>query len=340
MSSKRVSGLLRRFDIVIPKPTLPVVSIRPLLLMLLFSSLCQGQHDWQKPKPPMAKAKLDQIIGSLTSKEPSRKVRILWVWGFDAHHKPGAHDYLRVRDLMGGLLRKVPKVSVEAVFEFPNAEQFKRADLVAMYLHLPQLTAGQYGNFKAYIDRGGGVVALHETAIIRPASEGKKLAQCLGMAWDEGRSQWGAIFEEITIVNQHPIFKGFPSKLRIVDEFYWGLNQLEQAKILGTVRTGPPRGSRGPIAEDALSKKTSPMFWTLESGKGRVFGTTTGHNTFSYYDPEFRLILFRAMAWALREKPDPFMPLVFDGITDEGGMVGTTDPMRDWLGKLRKSPPK
>ena len=186
----------------------------------------------------------------------------------------------------------------------------------------------------------GGAVALHETAIIRPASEGKKLAQCLGMAWDEGRSQWGAIFEDISIKNEHEIFTGFPARLKLVDEFYWRLHKIDRVKILGTVRTGPPGHSRAPVPQDKLSKVPAPMFWTLESGAGRLFGTTTGHNTFTYYDPEFRIVLFRAMAWAMKEAPGPFLPLVFEGITDEDGMVGTTDTMRGWKGKLREAPRK
>lgn len=83
-----------------------------------------------------------------------------------------------------------------------------------------------------------------------------------------------------------------------------------------------------------LSEEPSPIFWTLQSSQGRVFGTTLGHNTFSYYDPELRIVLFRVM----REAPDPWMPLVFQGITNEQGMVGTSDDMRDWDGKLRAPP--
>lgn len=312
--------------------------ISTLALVLLGQGFCLAQHDWQKPKPLIAKAELEKIIGPSAANEPSKALRILWVWGYDKGHRPGAHDYLRVRDLMSGLLRMVPKVTVEEVYQFPTMAQFEKADLVAMYLHLPQLTDAQYGDFKGFISRGGGVVALHETAIIRPAAEGRKLAECLGMAWDEGRSQWGAIFEDITIENEHEIFKGFPNKLRITDEFYWQLNKIDGVEVLGTVRTGPPKRSVGPLPADQLSKEPSPMFWTLESGKGRVFGTTTGHNTFSYYDPEFRIILFRAMAWAMKEQPDPFMPLVFEGITNDEGMVGTVYDMRNWKGKLRGPP--
>ena len=311
---------------------------RVAVIFLVSSSLCHAQHPWQKPKPLVAKVEIEKIIGPLVQTTLSTERHIVWVWGYDKPHKPGAHDYLRVRDLMTGMFKKVPNVTVDTAYLFPTQAQFDKADLIVMFLHLPQLTPKQYAMFKLFIHHGGGAVAIHETAIIRPAAEGKKLAECLGMAWDEGRSKWGAIFEDITIDNQHPVFKGFADKLVINDEFYWDLNQVEGVKVIGSVRTGPPNSSATRVPASRLSRTPSPMFWTLESGKGRVFGTTLGHNTFSYYDPELRIVLFRAMAWAMHETPGPLMPLVFDGITNAEGMVGTTDDMRDWKGKLRKPP--
>ncbi len=309
-------------------------------IVLASSSLCHAQHDWQKPKPLVPKADIQKIIGPMEQAAPTKARHIVWVWGYDKPHKPGAHDYLRVRDLMTGLLKKVPKVTVDTAYLFPTQAQFDKADLVVMFLHLPPLTAKQYTMFKAFIRRGGGAVAIHETAIIRPASEGKKLAECLGMAWNEGQSKWGAIFEDITIDNQHEVFKGFPEKLQIIDEFYWDLNQIAGVKVIGSVRTGPPQHSAVRVPASMLSTKPSPMFWTLESGKGRVFGTTLGHNTFSYYDPELRIVLFRAMTWAMQESPDPLMPLVFEGITNDKDMVGTTSTMRDYKNKPRHPPQK
>ena len=220
-------------------------------LLAVFSA--SAQHEWQRPKPLVSQAHLETIMGPLNAEAPEEPRHIVWVWGYDAGHRPGAHDYLRVRDLMTGLLEKVPKVTVETAYLFPSKAQLEKADLVAMYLHLPQLTDEQYSDFKAYVQRGGGVVALHETAIIRPAEEGKKLAQCLGMAWDEGRSEWGAIFEDITVKQDHPVFQGFPEKLCIVDEFYWKLNQLEGVQVLGHVRTGRPGHRRGLIPQEQLS---------------------------------------------------------------------------------------
>lgn len=294
-----------------------------------------GQHLWQQPKDPIPREAVEKIIGSVESKKPSKPLHIVWVWGYDKGHKPGAHDYLRVRDVMTNLLKQVPDVTVDTAYQFPSREQFNKADLVVMYLHLPQLRDEQYAMFKSYIEGGGGVVALHETGIMRPASEGKKLCGCLGMAWDEGRSKWGAIFDDITIRNDHKIFRGFPKKLSIVDEFYWQLQRMDEIEVLGEVRTGPPGNSKRRVPASMLSKEKSPVFWTYQPGDGRVFGTTLGHNTFTYFDPEFRIVLFRAMAWAMREKPGPFMPLVYAGITRADGTVGTTDDMRSWEGKRR-----
>lgn len=35
------------------------------------------------------------------------------------------------------------------------------------------------------------------------------------------------------------------------------------------------------------------------------------------------------MAWAVKEKPDPFIPLITEGITDSNNRVGTNHDMRD-----------
>lgn len=307
-----------------------------VLFFSLFSLFVYGQHLYQLPKPLIEKTYLEKIIGPLLTENFKKPLNILWVYGYDEHHIPGAHDYVKVKDLMVSLLEKVPNITVDEAFLFPNQSQFDEADLVVMYLHLPQLADNQFVMFQNFIENGGGVVSLHETAIIRPSSMGKKLSKCLGSAWNEGTSKWGAIFDEIHVNNKHQVFRGFSNTITITDEFYWDLFQEESVLVHGTVRTGPGGNSTAPVAKDQLSEEKSPIFWTYELGDGRVFGTTTGHHTFTYFDPEFRIILFRAMAWAIDENPDPLMSLVFEGITNESGMVGTMDAMRYWEGKRRR----
>jgi type 1 glutamine amidotransferase len=306
-----------------------------LVLLLFLSSNLFGQHLYQLPKPPKKISELDHIIGKISSKKTLKQLNVVWVYGYDKHHIAGAHDYVKVKDLMTGLLSKVPNISIGEAFQFPSDEQFDKADLLVMYLHLSQLNNKQFASLKNFVARGGGLVSLHETAIMRPASQGKRLSECLGFAWNEGTSKWGAIFDKITINNEHPIFKGFPDKISIRDEFYWNLFQEEGTEILGSVRTGPTENSDGPVPEHQLSDEESPVFWTYKIDKGKVFGTTTGHHTFTYYDPEFRIVLFRAMAWVVDEKPDSFMPLVFEGITNDG-KVGIKEDLRGWEGKIRE----
>ena len=43
----------------------------------------------------------------------------------------------------------------------------------------------------------------------------------------------------------------------------------------------------------------------------------------------------RGMDWMLNEDPAPFMPLVFHGITNDKGLVGTTDSMLDYKNRKR-----
>jgi hypothetical protein len=49
----------------------------------------------------------------------------------------------------------------------------------------------------------------------------------------------------------------------------------------------------------------------------------------------YRLILLRGIAWSLREDPAPFMPLVFHGITNEQGLVDTTETMMNYRNRKK-----
>ena len=105
-------------------------------------------------------------------------------------------------------------------------------------------------------------------------------------------------------------------------------------KVIGAIC--PAGGDEASFA-DVLKREgvRGDAFWTYTSGKGRVFGTTTGHYTYTYYDPYYRLLLMRGLAWALDVDPAPFMPVVFNGITDTEGRVGTTEKMMDYKNRKR-----
>lgn len=283
------------------------------LLLISANRDLAAQHSWQKPPPLKKQSEVEKIIGPIKQTEPSRDLKIVTVWGEDPHHDKGYHEYEHFKDLWTSLLKGVPRVTVEAAFQYPSPVQWKSADLIVFYVHLGFLTDEHYQLMDPYLERGGGIVAIHESVIQRPT--GDALAKRWGLAWNEGTSQWGLLPTPVKLNTQHEILFGFPDEIEFVEEFYWKLTgDIDQIDVLGVAQAGPPEETEGPHSPEELDGQSWPVIWTVKKGPGRIFGTVLGHNFFSYKDPFFRIILFRAMAWTLHESFDPFKPLVTEGI--------------------------
>jgi len=182
------------------------------------------------------------------------------------------------------------------------------------------------------------VVSIHESCIIRPIDRAQKLADCIGCSWKGNKeSRWSKFSrnEPLFLDTKHPVFAGLPKSIRFNDESYWNMIQRDKVEVVGAVVTAA-NSEKQSFAEVLRSKGVrGQAFWTYTSGKGRVFGTTTGHFTYTYHDPMYRLLLARGIAWALEEKPGAFIPIVFDGITDDKGMVGTRDTMMNYRNRKK-----
>jgi len=317
--------------------------MKHLYLLLLLCSVGwlfaadRGQKTEPSPNKPLPKVEVLKLTGDWNGSKLSRDIRILWLYGPE-DHGGGEHDYIRVKELFVPMLKTIPGVTVEEAYLFPSKEQFERADLMIQFLHLPDLTDQQLKNFQSFVNRGGGVVSIHESCIIRPLGRAEKLAKCIGCSWKGNRdSHWGKFSHDhpLFLKTDHPAFKGLPGSVRLNDESYWSLLQREEVEVIGTI--APAKGNAGASFKDisGSSAARSEAFWTYRSGKGRVFGTTTGHYTYTYFDPIYRLLLLRGIAWCLEEDPAPFMPLVFHGITSEEGLVGTTDRMMNYRNRRK-----
>jgi len=278
-----------------------------------------------------------QFTGELKDAKLSRDIRILWLYGPE-DHGGGEHDYIRIKELFVPMLHSIPRVSVDEAYRFPSQEQFDRADLMIQFLHLPDLTNEQLTMFQGFVNRGGGVVSIHESCIMRPVDRAKKLAECIGCSWQGNKnSHWGKFSHDhpLFLKTEHPAFAGLPKSVRLNDESYWNLLKADNVEVIGAIAPKIITDDT-PFADILKSEGTrSDAFWTYTSGKGRVFGTTTGHYTYTYFDPMYRLILLRGIAWSLKEDPEPFMPLVFHGITNKEDLVGTTDTMMNYRNRKK-----
>lgn len=281
-----------------------------IILFVFGITIVEAQHSWQRPAIREL-ADVKRILGEVEQSKPSRELNIVWVWDFDRTHASGFHEHVKARDLMSGLLGRIPGVTVERAHRYPSVEQWNRADLVVFYLQMQAMSSEQFGQMDAYLKRGGGLVAIHSAFIQGPV--GVEVAKRFGLAWSRGRTKWGVLPmpSSVEAKRAHGIFDGFPDKFGLVDEHYWGLGgKINELSVLATSQAGAEKASKGPPRPGQLDGRNWPLFWTKEIGRGRVFGSIPGHNLFTFNDPYYRIILFRGMAWAMRESFDPFKSLV------------------------------
>lgn len=305
-----------------------------ILITLIGALIAAPQKNRSAPQPNklMTKNEVMELTGKFEGAKLSRDIRILWLSGPE-DHRGGEHDYIRIKELFVPMLKSIPRVTVDEAFQFPSQEQFDQADLLIQYLHLPDLTDEQFASYQKFVDNGGRVVSIHESCIMRPVAKAEQLAGCIGCSWKGNKtSKWSKFGHDhsIYLKTSHPAFKGLPNSVKLNDESYWNLLKRKNVEVVGAVA---PTGDDQ--FEEVLKKEgvRGDAFWTYTSGKGRVFGTTTGHYTYTFHDPIYRILLFRGMAWALEEDPAPFMPLVFRGITSKTDLVGTTDNMMDYANR-------
>ncbi|MDR1479022.1 MAG: ThuA domain-containing protein [Planctomycetaceae bacterium] len=139
-------------------------------------------------------------------------------------------------------------------------------------------------NLTTFIENGGGLVLIHFTC---GAFEGELwFEQIVGRVWDpkkRAHDPYGE-FEVEYVDNKHPITNGLKN-FKIADELY---TCLKDSKI--TIHVLAESTSK-------VDKKRYPMVFVLEKGKGKIFHTTLGHNIQSVSNPDFKILLQRAVYW-------------------------------------------
>jgi type 1 glutamine amidotransferase len=201
-----------------------------------------------------------------------------------------------------------PNVTVTTAWKWPSKEQFKTADLVAVFCY-GHWTGERVADVKGLLERGAGFVAMHPCCIV---DEGtgleEEVTELIGLVWKHGYTGYrhGHMDLKITAPD-HPICKGLPPSIHFLDEAYFPLvGDLDKVTVIGT--------SDEKVSEDGDAIKPETMFWTYKYGKGRVYGCILGHYNWTFDDPYLRILLLRGMAWAAGESPYRFDHLVLRGV--------------------------
>ena len=262
----------------------------------LAPSAMPRDHKGPRPKPRAA-AEVEAVLAGAAALEGKVKpLRIVLVAGKKDHGK-GEHDYPAWQKAWAPLFRLADNVEVATGWEWPDPEEFKKANVMIFYQH-GDWTAARAADIDAFLERGGGLVYIHWAVDGREDAPG--FARRIGLASRGGKIRYrhGPLDLAFNSETKHPIARNF-ERLRLVDESYWMLTgELPKERILATQ------------VED---KEPRPLFWTTEPGRGRVFVSIPGHFSWTFDDPLFRVLLLRGTAWAAREPVDRFNALVWPG---------------------------
>ncbi|MHC4677729.1 MAG: ThuA domain-containing protein [Planctomycetota bacterium] len=238
-----------------------------------------------------------------------RKLRELDIvlLAFHKDHSENEHDYplwqKRWAVLLGG-----KKAGQEKQVNLYGPRPQGTADLIVAFCYV-QYDRKKLKDLDAFLSRGGGYVIVHPAVIIPKGMDiTEEMTKLVGLAWEYDYTRWrhGPLALKIT-AGDHPICLGLPKTIHLLDEAYWPLKgDLGAVTVLAT--------SNETISKDSVQTRPEPMFYTYESGKGRVFSCVLGHYTWTFDDPYVRILLLRGMAWAAKESPYRFDRLVLRGI--------------------------
>jgi putative membrane-bound dehydrogenase-like protein len=150
-------------------------------------------------------------------------------------------------------------------------------------------TAAQKQRIEAFVEKGGGVVLVHDAI----AASG----------WVQGNVQgWeGQVPLFFTPPgNRHPVTEGI-SNFDVRDEMLYGFELPQTTNVLATTWTPNKKHLKGTEPQPYIYG-VSPMVWTAERGKGRVVFFVPGQSKETLEHPAIRTMLRRSLAWAAGSK--------------------------------------
>ena len=202
-------------------------------------------------------------------------------------HGAGQHDYPNWQTNWTRLLSgSKATTSVAAAWEWPTPGQFESANVLVFYFWNHDWSPARLAQLDAFLARGKGVVLIHSAVIAD--KEPETLAERIGLSAHPRRTGYRHMPFELRLT-EHPIARGLPERIDLLDEPYWPLiGSTNDVHVLASAK---------------VDGQWRPLVWTRERGKGRVFASIPGHYTWTLNDPLFRVLLLRGIAWAAGQDP-------------------------------------
>jgi type 1 glutamine amidotransferase len=229
-------------------------------------------------------------LASHAADQPN-KIKVLLVTGDDVYP---AHNWQEVSQAIKDTLVVSGRFDVKVCEDagvLDSASSLERYDLVFLHLYnakTPTLSAAGKDNLVKFVGGGKGLVVSHlSSASFKEWAEFPKLC---GRYWVMGKSGHGprSVFQAKVVEKDHPITKGLED-FQTDDELYAKLEGNTPIKVLVQ-------------ADSDWSKKTEPLAFTVDYGKGRVFHEAFGHDGKAIHNPSVEKLIQRGCEWAATGK--------------------------------------
>jgi len=226
-----------------------------------------------------------------TAAETPGKIKVLLVTGDDVMPP---HDWRQVSQALRETLVSSGKFEVRVCEDsgvLDSAATLGRYDLVLLHMYnakTPTLSAGAKENLANFVKDGKGLVISHLSSA--SFKEWDEFPTLCGRYWVMGKSGHGprAVFKARITKTDSPITQGL-ADFEADDELYAKLEGDAPITVLVE-------------ADSDWSKKTEPLVFTVEYGKGRVFHETFGHDAKALSNPTVQKLIQRGCEWAATAK--------------------------------------
>ncbi|WP_080507797.1 ThuA domain-containing protein [Bryobacter aggregatus] len=233
----------------------------------------------------------------------------VYLWTGLKTHSAGQHDYPQFLADWSKLLTERGAV-VNGALHPPHREDLEKTDVVVIYKgDVGFLTDTDKATLDAFVQRGGGLVSLHD-ALCGP--DPVAFSKLTGGAKKHGEVNYTleAPVPYTVTDKAHPIMKDM-SNLTLLDEAFFnltwasdpGIHVLATAEIAGTPSAGDHRGEK------------VPQIWTYEhpaagGQTARAFVWMQGHNYANFSNYQIQRTLLRGIAWAAKKPVDELVDYV------------------------------
>jgi len=236
------------------------------------------------------------------SQTPPGKIQVLIITG------QNGHDWLAVTPELRRALEETGRFEVRITEEFRGAgpETLAPYDLVVLNYferRKPELWWGERAQnaLLDFVRSGKGLVMYHfSTAAFEGWTEYEKVS---GGNWRPNNGHHSAAHDFLVDIkdSNHPVTRGLKKSFpQANDELYANLKWQPDGSyhVLATAWDDHSlyKGkARQPIPGPGLDQ---PMLWTVDYGKGRVFGTALGHDAHAVGSAAFTTTFTRGAEWA------------------------------------------